>query len=55
MAGSSIQTPSGMAGLVRYGEEYESRFMLKPSHVIGFVILVVLFVIVLRILFPITA
>jgi len=55
MAGSSIQTPSGMAGLVRYGEEYESKFTLTPGHVIGFVILVVLFVITLRIFFPITA
>jgi len=55
MAGSTIQAPSGMAGLVRYGEEYGSKFTLTPSHVIGFVILVVLFVIALKIFFPITA
>jgi preprotein translocase subunit Sec61beta len=52
-ASGNINIPSGMGGLVRYGEEAESRFMLKPAHVIGFVVLTVLFVLALRIFFPI--
>jgi preprotein translocase subunit Sec61beta len=55
MAGQGpINLPSGMGGLVRYNEEYESRFHLSPAHVIGFVILTVLFVVALRVFFPIS-
>ncbi|MEK6945292.1 MAG: preprotein translocase subunit Sec61beta [Nanoarchaeota archaeon] len=43
MADSSIQMPSGMGGLMRYSEEYETKFALKPAHVIGFIILVIVF------------
>jgi preprotein translocase subunit Sec61beta len=38
-----ISMPSGFGGLVSYKEEYESKFMLKPTHVIGFIILIALF------------
>lgn len=38
-----INMPSGFGGLVSYKEEYESKFMLKPAHVIGFIILITLF------------
>jgi preprotein translocase subunit Sec61beta len=41
MADSSIQMPSGMGGLMRYSDEYESRFPISPVHVIGFVILII--------------
>ena len=40
---TGINLPSGFGGLVSYKEEYESKFMLKPTHVIGFIILVVAF------------
>jgi len=43
MADSSVQMPSGMGGLMRYSEEYETKFSLKPTHVIGFIILVIVF------------
>jgi preprotein translocase subunit Sec61beta len=55
MAGQGpINLPSGMGGLVRYSEEAPSRFMLKPAHVIGFIALTVLFVVALRVFFPIS-
>jgi len=43
MAGNQINMPSGFGGLRRYQEEYSSCFNLKPTHVILFVILIVLF------------
>ena len=38
---NKIQMPSGFGGLMRYQDEYESKFNLKPSHVIVFIILIV--------------
>lgn len=46
MAG--INMPSGYGGLMRFSEEYESKIKLKPSHVVIFVIAVILFVVGLR-------
>jgi preprotein translocase subunit Sec61beta len=37
-----INLPGGFGGLVNYKEEYESKFMLKPTHVIGFIIMIIL-------------
>ena len=45
----------GIGGLMRYDSEYKSRFMITPSAVVGFVIFVLLFVIALRIFFPVGA
>jgi preprotein translocase subunit Sec61beta len=47
MADDNINMPSGFGGLVRFKEEYESKFNLKPIHVVLFVILIVAFRIVL--------
>ncbi len=33
--------PSGFGGLVNYKEEYESKFMLTPTHVVAFIIFIV--------------
>lgn len=44
--------PSSFGGLMSYKEEYKSKFMLKPSHVVLFVILIVAFVAILKIFFP---
>ena len=41
MADNSINMPGGFGGLTRFSEEYESKFMLKPIHVIVFLILIV--------------
>ena len=40
---NKIHMPAGFGGLMRYDEEYETKFRLKPIHVIAFVILIVLF------------
>lgn len=49
MADSGVNIPSGFGGLVKFKEEYESKFNLKPIHVIVFVILIVMFRIGLQI------
>ena len=38
---NKIQMPGGFGGLMRYQDEYESKFNLKPMHVIIFLILIV--------------
>ncbi|MEK6760676.1 MAG: hypothetical protein AABX93_02010 [Nanoarchaeota archaeon] len=44
MANSNpVNLPSGFGGLVRFNEEYDSKFNLKPVHVIVFVSFVVAF------------
>lgn len=50
-----INLPSGYGGLMRYNEEYSSKFVLKPYHVVAFVIAIVVFVIAIKSFFPITA
>jgi len=38
---------------MRYNEEYPSKFKLKPSHVIAFIITIIIFVVALNIFFPV--
>jgi preprotein translocase subunit Sec61beta len=53
MAGDSkINMPGGFGGLMRYDEEYESRFMISPAQVIGFCVVIILVVIGLRFVWP---
>jgi len=40
MADNRISMPAGFGGLMRFGEEYESKFNLKPVHVVIFLILI---------------
>lgn len=40
MAENAVNLPGGFGGLTRFREEYDSRFKLKPSHVIVFVLLI---------------
>jgi preprotein translocase subunit Sec61beta len=40
MADTGISVPGGFGGLVRYSEEYTSKILLKPIHVIAIIILV---------------
>jgi len=54
MAKQGISLPVGYGGLMRYNEEYRSKFVLKPSHVIIFIILITIFVLALKILYPIS-
>ena len=46
MAQDRIQMPSGMGGLVRYFEDVENKYAIKPGHVI----LLALFIMVVMIL-----
>ncbi len=48
-----ISLPGGMGGLMRYDEEYESKFMLSPGHVIAFIIVIILFVLAMKAFWPI--
>lgn len=48
---SGINLPGGFGGLVNYKEEYKSKFMLKPIHVVSFVVLIVIFRISLKYFF----
>ena len=50
---SKIRMPGSFGGLMRYDEEYGSRFMLTPYHVIGFIVCVILLVIALKIFMPV--
>lgn len=45
MAGDGkIHMPGGMGGLMRYDEEYRSRFMIDPKHVVVFVVFIIVLV-----------
>lgn len=46
-AGGSM--PAGFGGLMRYNEEYDSKFKFGPGTVIGMIIVVILFVVGLNI------
>jgi preprotein translocase subunit Sec61beta len=46
-----INMPGGFGGLVSFKEEYASRFMMKPSHVVAFVIMILVFRIGLKYIF----
>ena len=48
-----ISMPGAFGGLIRYDEEYESKFMLTPMQVIVFVVLIILFVILMKTFFPV--
>ena len=50
----NIFMPSSGGGLMRYNEEYKSKLMLKPSHVVLLIILILGFAAVLKIFFPIS-
>lgn len=51
MADNRVNLPAGFGGLMRFNEEYESFFNLKPTHVIGFTVLIVAFRIALGVFY----
>jgi preprotein translocase subunit Sec61beta len=51
MANEGVNLPGGFGGLMRFQEEYPSIFDLKPTHVILFVILIIMFRISLSMFF----
>ena len=38
---NKIHLPGGFGGLMRFQDEYESKFYLKPTHIIAFIILII--------------
>jgi len=53
MADSKIQMPGVFGGLMRYDEEYKSKFKFSPSTVIAFVIAIIVFVASLKVFWPV--
>ena len=43
MADNRVNLPGAFGGLMRFNEEYESIFSLKPTYVIIFVVLIIAF------------
>ena len=43
--------PSGFGGLMRYNEEYDSKFKFGPGTVVGMIIAVIIFVVGLRLFY----
>jgi len=44
MVDNSMAMPAGFGGLMRYNEEYDSKFKFGPSVVVGMIIAVIVFV-----------
>jgi preprotein translocase subunit Sec61beta len=42
--------PSSYGGIVRYFEEYKSKIMLKPGHVVFFALIIIIIVMLLNLL-----
>ena len=53
MADNKIHMPGTFGGIVRYDEEYESKFKITPAQVIAFVVGIIVIVLVLKIFWPI--
>ena len=47
----NISMPAGFGGLMRYKEEYNSKFKFGPGAVVAMIIIVIAFVIGLRIFY----
>lgn len=45
--------PSGSGGLLRYYKEYKSKIQISPYHVLGLIIATIIFVLALKIVFPV--
>ena len=43
-----FRMPTGMAGLVRYGEDTKEQLKIKPKHVIAFCLVVVVLEVLLK-------
>ena len=52
---AGIQTPYGFGGLMRFNEEFESKFKMTPGQVIGFLVVIVLFSIALHVFWALPA
>ncbi|MBU0906926.1 MAG: preprotein translocase subunit Sec61beta [Nanoarchaeota archaeon] len=48
-----VHMPGVFGGLMRYDEEFQSRFMVTPTQVVVFIVAIIVFVLALKFLFPI--
>lgn len=48
-----MQMPGVFGGLMRYDSEYKSKFMFSPAIIVAFTIAIIIFVLALKIFFPI--
>ena len=48
MAQERISMPSSMGGLIRYFDEYKSKFEIKPGYIIVLIVLVIVIEIMLH-------
>jgi preprotein translocase subunit Sec61beta len=53
MTNQQLQMPSSFGGLMRYNEEYKSLLKFSPQQVIIFIVLVIAFVAIMKIFWPI--
>jgi preprotein translocase subunit Sec61beta len=51
---NKISMPGVFGGIMRYDEEYESRFKITPAQVIVFIIAIVVFALGLKVFWPIS-
>jgi len=49
-----MQMPGVFGGLMRYDDEFKSRFMVSPAAIVGFIIAIIVFVLILKIFFPVS-
>ncbi len=47
----SISTPSGMGGLLRYNEEYPSKFRISPEIVVVLIAAVIIGITIIKLAF----
>jgi preprotein translocase subunit Sec61beta len=52
MVENKVQMPGVFGGLMNYDSEFESKFMFSPTSVMGFIVALILFVIAIKIFFP---
>jgi preprotein translocase subunit Sec61beta len=52
---NKIHMPGVFGGLMRYDDEFSSKFMISPAAVIAFIVVIIIFVLVLKIFFTIDA
>ena len=52
MAEGKTRLPSSYGGIMRYFEDYKSKILIKPGHVIFFTIIMVIVVIAIHIIAP---
>ena len=52
MAKDRIRMPSSGGGLVRYFDEYRTKFEIKPQTVIGMIVVIIILISVLHLMKP---